>query len=636
MAKVDYHQLAGDILKEVGGESNINSLTHCATRLRLTIKDRDAVNDEAVQNLTGVVTTVEAGGQYQIVIGNDVPKVYEGLGKLTRLTSEDAQVENDGPKGNIFDQFIQLISSLFTPILWPMAGLGLFKALLVLLVQVGWVSDESTTYVILNASADALFYFLPLFLAITAARRFKTNQFTSMAIAGALVYPSIVALTEMTDQVTFMGLPVVVMNYTSSVIPIIVAVWVQGYLERFLNKVLPDWLRNFTTPLLTVFIMVPLTLMTVGPVTTIIAQWLSDAVTFLMSGVPFLGGAIMGGLWQVFVIFGLHWAFVPVMINDLATQEYTLLSPPLMAAVLAQAAAALAVFIRTRSKKRREIAGPATISAFLAGITEPAIYGVNLPLKLPFYFGVVGGAIGGAIIGLGELAGSAFVFPSMLAFPAFLDYGNFTMMIIGVIVAILTAFLLTFFFGPREQEDDEPSAEGSAASIPDSDSEAATSAAIAAETPSGSIVNVGSPASGTTVALSDVNDKVFASGAMGPGYGIKPSEGTFVSPVDGVVVVTMNTGHAFGVKSDDGVEVLVHIGLDTVQLGGKHFDSKVEKGQRVKKGDVLAEVDLAGIEADGFDPTTVVVITNSKKLSDVVVADPGHVASGASTIVATA
>ena len=627
MAKVDYQQLAGQILKEVGGEPNVSTMTHCATRLRLKIKDMDKVHTTAMQELPGVVTTVEAGGQYQIVIGNDVPLVFEQIGKMSKLVSDtSSDGDDEGEKGNIFDRFIQLISSLFSPLLWPMAGLGLFKAILVLVVQFGWLSDESTTYTILNASSDAFFYFLPIFLAITAARRFKANQFTAMAIAAALVYPSIVALTELEQAVTFMGIPVVIMSYTSSVIPIIVAVWAQGYVERFLNKFLPHWLRNFTTPLLTVFIMVPLTLMTVGPVTTIIAQWLSDGIAFLMTTLPWLGGAIMGGLWQVFVMFGMHWAFIPVMLNDLATTGITLLAPPLMAAVLAQAAATLAVFIRSRSAKRREVAGPAAVSGFLAGITEPAIYGVNLPLKLPFYFGIVGGAIGGAIIGIGELASNAFVFPSLLAYPAFLSHGNFTFMIIGTVVAMVVAFLLTFFFVDREKEQE-------ATAVPETDSEQDTVKALDAE--GGVIEDIGAPVAGKTIPLSEVNDKVFASGAMGPGYGIIPSSGTFVSPVSGKVAVAMKSGHAFGLKSDDGVEVLVHIGLDTVQLDGKHFEPKVEKGQMVKKGDTLAVVDLDAVQKEGFDTTTVVVITNAKKLSDVVTADPAEVTQGSSTMVVT-
>lgn len=638
MTKVDHQRLAGDILEGVGGEANISGLAHCATRLRLQIRDNDLVDDAAVQDLPGVVTTVNAGGQYQIVIGNDVPKVYAGLGALTNLTGDTPQTEDEGPKGNLFDRFIRLISSVFTPILWTMAGLGLFKAFLVLAVQLGAANPESTTYLILNAASDGFFYFLPLFLAVTAARRFDANQFNSMAIAAALVYPSVVALTEATERVTFLGIPVVVMSYASSVIPIIVAVWVQGYLERFFNKILPDWLRNFTTPMLTVIIMVPLVLLTVGPVTMLVAQWLSDGVTFLLSAVPWLGGAIMGGFWQVFVMFGVHWAFIAVIINDLGTQGFSVIPAPLMAAVLAQAAATFAVLLRSRSAKRREVAGPATISGFLAGITEPAIYGVNLPLKLPFYFGLVGGAVGGAIIGLGGLAASDFVFPSLLAYPAFLTYGKFSFMVIGTIAAILIGFFLTFFFGPREQSDDEPAKDGRVAGIPDSASEADTVKAVDQENmklATAVATSIGAPVSGVTVPLKDVNDKVFSSGAMGPGYGIKPNEGTFVSPLDGEVVVAMKTGHAFGIKGDDGVEVLVHIGLDTVQLDGKHFASKVKKGQKVKKGDVLAEVDLDGVTAEGFDTTTVVLVTNAKALSEVITSAPGSVAPGASTMLAT-
>jgi beta-glucoside PTS system EIICBA component len=610
MGSVNYGTLARDILETVGGESNVASATHCATRLRLALKDDNKANKAATEKLPGVITVMKAGGQYQVVIGNNVGLVFEELGKFTKL------VEGGGSapiEGNILNKFIALISSLFTPILWPLAGAGLLKAFLSLLVNFNLIDTKGTTYTILAASADALFYFLPIFLAVTAAKRFKTNQFTSMALAGALVYPSIVALVGAKDPTTFLGLPVVMMSYASSVIPILIAVWLQGYVERFLNKYLPSVLRNFTTPLLVILIMVPLTLMTVGPITTFAAQGISGGVNTLFHVAPWLAGAIMGGFWQVFVLFGLHWGFVPIMINDLSTQGYSLLSGPLMAAVLAQAAATLAVFFRSKSLKRREVAGPSAFSGFLAGITEPAIYGVNLPLKKPFYFGIAGGAIGGAIASAGGSAANAFVFPSLLAIPAYMKIGNFTLQLIGTAVAIGIAFTLTFMFGPREEVD------------VDSDEDAVAGVA-------GGIVELGAPVSGEVVAMTAVKDKVFASEAMGKGLAIVPDNGTFVSPVSGTVAVAFKTGHAFGIKTADGVEVLVHIGLDTVNMAGDGFTANVVKGQEVSKGDVLAVVDLAKVKAAGYDTTTVVVVTNTKKLADVAPTASGHVSAGASIV----
>ena len=622
MASVNYSELAAEILKGVGGEQNIATATHCATRLRLTLRDDAQANDAAVEKLPGVITVMKAGGQYQVVIGNDVPAVYAEIGKLTRFGT-DTEEEEAGPKGNIFNRFIQMISAIFSPILWTLAAAGLFKAFLSLADTLGWVSPESSTYVVLAAAADALFFFLPLFLAITAAKRFKASQFTAMAIAGALVYPSIVALNG--TSVDFIGIPFNVMNYTSSVIPIIVAVWLQGYLERFLLKVLPSAIRNFTTPLLTMAFMVPLTLLTVGPATIFLANALSNGITALFGFAPWLAGALLGGFWQVFVVFGLHWGLVPVMLNDIGTLGYSVMLAPLVPAVLAQSAAMLAVAIRSHSAKRREVAFPAAFSGFLAGVTEPGIYGVNLPLKKPFYFGIVGGAIGGAIVGIGGSAANAFVFPSLIGLPAFAGIGSFATLLIGTGIAIVIAFLLTFFFGPRETPDTDDA--GTPVESSATTTVAATEATKALAPASGNVV-VFAPVTGTAVALSEVPDKVFASGAMGSGLAFIPEQDTVHSPVSGTVQVAMKTGHAYGLKTDSGVEVLVHIGIDTVQMQGEGFTSAVTRGQRVEAGDLLATIDRAKIKDAGFSDMTIMVVTNTKKLTAVVPVGAGRMDQG--------
>ncbi len=645
MAAVDYRSLAEGILHEVGGEDNIASATHCATRLRLKLRDDSMADKAAVEKLPGVITVMRAGGQFQVVVGNDVPTVYAELGKITDLNGEDAPADGEAPRGNLFNRFIDLVSSIISPIIWPLAAAGLLKAFLSATTQFGGLDPESQTYVILAAAADSIFYFLPLFLAITAARRFRANQFTAMAIAGALVYPSIVELGAAGAPVSFAGIPVVMMNYTSSVIPIIVAVWLQGYLERLLDKVLPSALRNFSTPLLTILIMVPLVLMTVGPATTFAAQAISAGVNAAFGVAPWLAGAILGGFWQVFVLFGLHWGLIPIITNDLATQGYSLLTGPLLAAVLAQAAATLAVFFRTRNAARRQVAGPAALSGFLAGITEPGIYGVNLPLKKPFYFGIAGGVVGGAVAAAGGSAANAFVFPSLLAIPAYTQIGSFTLQLIGTGVAVVIAFTLTFLFGPREAEVADTAVEpgrpmtGTTATIAsDAPTAGAPSGATAAGTPLSTgtatatgvagTVEVLSPVDGTAVALTEVPDKVFASGAMGKGVGIVPTDGHVYAPISGTVKAAMKSGHAYGIKSPDGVEVLVHIGIDTVQLDGRGFSPAVTRGDQVKTGDLLAVVDLETVAAAGYDPTTLVVVTNTAQLAGVVPVAQGAVTHG--------
>ena len=624
MASVDYAGLAPQILDKVGGEANIGSMAHCATRLRLTLKDESKVDKAQVERLPGVIAVVKAGGQFQIVIGNNVPILYEQMTKITNL-GEAAGGNVEPVNGNLLNRFIELISSLFLPSLWPLAGAGLLKAFVVLFVNFGLLDAKSTTYVILNAAGDAIFYFLPLFLAINAAKRFRTNQFTSMAIAGGLVYPSIVAFATATTPVTFMGLPVIAMNYTSSVIPIVIAVWLQSYIEKFLNKVLPHWLRNFTTPLVVMVVMLPLILLTIGPLTTFASRGISGGVNWLFALAPWLGGAIMGGFWQVFVLFGLHWGFVPIMLNDLSIQGYSVLSGPLLAAVLAQAAATLAVLLRSRSAKRREVAGPSALSGFVAGITEPAIYGVNLPLKVPFYSGIVGGAIGGAIASSGGSAAAGFVFPSLLAIPAYMTVGNFALQMIGTGIAIVIGFTGTFLFVNREQPD------------PVDDDPQATPASGPALVPldaltAGTVVALGAPVNGTAVPLTEVADKVFASEKMGRGVAVVPTDGNVVSPVAGRVVVAMKSGHAYGIKTDSGIEVLVHIGLDTVALNGEGFTPKVAKGDTVAKGDVLCVVDLPKVTAAGYDPTVVMLVTNTGNFDDVSATAAGSVSAGADAV----
>jgi PTS system beta-glucosides-specific IIC component len=640
MATVDYRSLAGDILQGVGGEQNIASATHCATRLRLKLRNDSKADQAAIEKLPGVITVMKAGGQFQVVIGNNVPTVYAELGKITKLTGDDAGSDEPVAHGNLFNRFIDLISSIFSPVIWPLAAAGLLKAFLSMATRFGWLDPASQTNVILAATADAIFYFLPIFLAVTAAKRFRTNQFTSMAIAGALVYPSIVALAAQAEPVNFAGIPMVMMNYTSSVLPIIVAVWLQGYAERFLTRVLPSAIRNFTTPLLTLLVMVPLVLLTVGPVTTFAAQGLSAGINAAFTFAPWLAGAVMGGFWQVFVLFGLHWGLVPGMLNEISTQGYSLLLGPLLAAVLGQAAATLAVMFRTRNKARRTVAGPAALSGFLAGITEPAIYGVNLPLKKPFYFGITGGVIGGAIAAAGGSGATAFVFPSLLGLPAFSTVGNFGLQLLGTGAAVAIAFLLTFFFGPREETAaasdagtpvPEVSSVAPAAASAVPATAAGTAARHASTTPAGA-VDIITPVAGGVVALADVQDKVFASGAMGKGLGIIPADGHIYSPITGTIKAAMKTGHAFGIKSEDGVEVLVHIGIDTVQLEGRGFESAVTRGQQVRAGDLLAVVDLDVVTEAGYDTTTLVMVTNTAQLGSVDPVDGGTLAPGDTAI----
>ena len=636
MGSVDYRSLAEGIVESVGGEDNIASATHCATRLRLRLRDDSLADKATTERLPGVITVMEAGGQYQVVIGQDVGRVHAELGRFTTLGdgSGDGDARNDAPaSGNLFNRFIDVVSSIFQPVIWPLAGAGLFKAFLSAATQWDWLDATSQTYIILNAAADSIFYFLPLFLAVTAARRFGANQFTSMAIAGALLYPAIVALNT-GESVHFIGIPVTMMSYTSSVIPIIVAVWLQSYLERFLDRFLPAVIRNFTTPLITLALMVPLVLITVGPITTNIAEGISSGIQEVFDSAPWLAGGIMGGFWQVFVLFGLHWAFIPIFTNELGTDGYSLLLGPLVPAVLAQAAATFAVLLRSHNPERRKVAGPAAFSGFLAGITEPGIYGVNLPLKKPFYFGIVGGAVGGAIVAQGGNAANSLVFASLLALPAYTEVGSFAAQLVGTGVAVAISFTLTFLFVDRERRArTAAAADGTADDTPATPAPVATATGTSGGTATLTrTLEVQAPVSGRVVALSDVEDKVFASRALGEGIGIVPSEGRVHAPVSGTVVAAMKTGHAFGIKTAAGVEVLVHVGIDTVNLGGEGFTPVVQRGQEVEAGDLLAEFDTDVITRAGYDTTTLLVVTNTKDLAAVTPVADGAIEHGAPAV----
>lgn len=603
---MDYSKTAAGVLRGVGGEENVSSLVHCATRLRFVLKDESKADSAAVKATPGVVTVAQAGGQYQVVIGNDVPDVFAEIGKISKLGAASADgAASDAPKGNLFNRFISMISAIFTPVLWALAGTGLLKAFLAAAVTFGWIATDTSTYAVLNALSDAFINFLPIALSITAARYFKANEWTSLAIAGALVYPTMAGLVGQ-PGLSFFGIPFTMVSYVSSVIPIIVIVWLQSYAEKFLYRVLPGAVKRFMTPMIVVLIAVPLVFVVIGPISDLLGGGLGKGIGWVFENAPWAGGAIMGGLWQVFVIFGLHWGLVPLFTLEFQTTGQILLVGPVFAAVLAQAAAVAGVWVRARNKNLKSLAAPATLSGFLAGITEPAIYGINLPLKRPFAFGIVGGAIGGAIIGIGGVFAKAFVVPSGLALPALFGNGNMFMLVIGLGVAIVVPFLLTVIIGFVEPAEDAAPAPATAEND----------------------LAVLSPLDGTVVPLSETPDAAFAEGALGDGVAILPRSGALYAPFDATIAAAFPTGHAIGLRHADGAEVLIHIGIDTVKLGGQHFDVKVTTGQQVKAGDLLVEFDGDAIEKAGYDLTTPIVVTNGELYPAITDRAAGPIAHG--------
>ncbi|MHB9863692.1 beta-glucoside-specific PTS transporter subunit IIABC [Streptomyces sp. YIM S03343] len=595
MATSKYTTIAEDVLRGVGGKDNVRSLAHCATRLRFVLVDPSKADRAAVEATKGVITVVEAGGQFQVVIGNTVGKVYE------EVLAQGVEAGAAGSSGGLLARTIELVTSIFTPFLWTLAAVGLLKAFLAVAVKISPGFGASSTYAIWFAAADAVFQFLPLLLAVTAAKRFKANPFTAMAIAGALIYSATIAVIPGKDgasvtlqafdaaggKLTFLGIPVVMVSYLSAVIPTILAVYFQSHVERLVERLAPSVVRNFTIPLVTLAVVVPVTFLAIGPASTWVGDGLASGVDWLWGQAPWAAGGVLAGLWQVFVIFGVHWAFVPLMTQQLAGTGHSVMVAALFAPVLAQAAAAFAVFLRTRNRDLKLVAGPAALSGFLAGITEPAIYGVTLRLKRPFVFACVGGAIGGAVAAAGGSATNGFVFPGAITVTATLGVGSFALQLIGCAIAMGIAFVLTLVLGFK----DLPATTGT----PD----AAADDVVA---------TLQAPVAGKVVPLEEVPDQVFASGAMGPGLAVVPSEGKVYAPVSGTLESVMP--HAFGIRSDTGVEVLVHIGLNTVELHGRGFTPVVTQGQRVNAGDLVTEVDLKVVMEAGYNPITVLIVTD--------------------------
>ncbi len=617
-----YEQLAKDILANVGGKENVSSVVHCVTRLRFKLKDESKANTEVLKNMDGVVTVMKSGGQYQVVIGNHVPDVYATVLQVGNLgaVSENGDSSSDENIG-LGAKFIDMISGVFTPILGVLAATGMIKGLAALVLALGWVEATSGTYQLLNIAGDGLFNFLPIFLGYTAMKKFGGTPFVGMAIAAALVHPTLATLTtgetskvlfqgtifESPIHITFFGIPVIMMSYASSVIPIILASFVASKVEKGLKKIIPDVVKTFLVPFCTIAIMVPLTFLAIGPISTWAGSLLGAATIWIYELSPLVAGLILGGFWQVFVIFGLHWGLVPIAMNNLTTMGNDPVLATTVMVCFAQIGAVLAIMLKTKDKALKSLSVPAFISGIF-GVTEPAIYGITLPLKKPFIMSCIGGGVGGAIIG--ATAGKLWMFGGMGVFvlPAFIQPGSgldltFWGSVIAMIVGFAVAFVLTYLFGGINQEK---------SSNETNDIITASKEVAATKVQNEEVV---SPLNGEVIALSEVKDAAFSSGALGHGVAIEPSEGKLVAPVAGTVSALFPTKHAIGITTDAGADLLIHIGMDTVQLEGKFFTAHVSQGDYVKAGQLLIEFDMEQIKEAGKPLTTPIVVTNYKEFN---------------------
>ena len=600
---MEYKALAQDILSHVGGKENIVSLVHCATRLRFKLKESGKADAEALKANPGVIMVVESGGQFQVVIGNHVHDVWQAVRYEAGITDDSEPVAVKGEKTSLLGQVIDVVSGIFAPFIGVMAATGLLKGLLALAVVCGWLNPEQATYKIWFAASDALFFFFPLFLGYTAGKKFGGNPFISMVIGGALTHPLMIQAFEAAQAPgasaeCFLGIPVTFINYSSSVIPIILAAWVSCWIER---------MKNFFTPAICLAIVVPLTFLIIGPVATWLSHMLANGYQVVYEVAPWLAGAALGGLWQVCVIFGLHWGLVPLMINNMTVLGHDSMLPIILPAVLAQVGAVLGIFLATRDMRQKVLAGSA-FSAGLFGITEPAIYGLTLPLRRPFIFGCVAGALGGAITAFSNSYAFSFglpniFFPAQMIPPGGIDasvWGG----LIGTAVAFILACALTFFAGlPRKAI--EPMAVVKAGEN-----------------------DVLSPMTGTVLALDQVPDSTFASGLLGKGVAIIPSEGNVIAPFSGEVASIFQTKHAIGLLSDSGIELLIHVGIDTVKLDGAPFTAHVKEGDKIQAGDLLLTFDRQMILDAGYDLATPIIISNSDDYPELDIVAASAVSAG--------
>ena len=602
-------QLAESIIEHVGGKDNIISLVHCATRLRFVLKDESKADPEIVKKQVGVITVVQSGGQFQVVIGNNVADVFNAIMELTNLNEKPTTDEVAGAKKGIVSKLIDLVSSIFIPALVVLVAGGIFKGVVAILQVMEVVKAGDPTYNFLNAIADAPFYYLPIILGFSAVKKFGGNPYVGMALGGALVHPSVVGMlgNRFELQTEFFSIPIKLIPYPSSVFPIILAAWFYSLLERNFNKIMHDSFKKFIAPLFGLIITVPLTFAVIGPVVSFLSDSVASGIIFVYELNSVIASMILAALWQVMVVFGIHWGLVPFAMNNISVYHEDFMIPILFPAVFAQVGAVLAVMLRSKDPQVKTLASSSVLSGIF-GVTEPAIYGINLPLKRPFIIGCVSSMIGGGIIGYYHSVIYSFSFISVFSFlqliPATGIDEKFYAVVFGSIISFVVATIVTYLFGIPKNKD-----------VADGNQVPSSSEKKAEEIKQRNTIS--SPMTGKLVELKEVNDATFASGLMGKGVAIIPSVGEAVAPEDGEVVSLFRTKHAIGFQTDSGAEMLIHIGIDTVKLDGQHFEAHVEAGQKVKKGERLVSFDIGAIKLAGFEVTTPIIITNSDDYLDV-------------------
>lgn len=608
---------AKEIVRLVGGESNINSLVHCATRLRFELKDGSKFKKEDLEKLSYVLKVLISGGQYQVVIGPNVDNYYDAILATTKIQGNKQSETMETEKVKISDRILKVISGAFSPLIPLMAGSGMIKALLTLFTTIGVMSDTGSTYLILSAAGNACFYFMPVFLGITISKQLKANAFVGGAIGAALLEPNFMGLIDSVDAVSFLGIPVTPINYSATIFPIFIAILVYAYLDKGLRKITPQSLQYFLVPMICLMLMVPFTVIAFGPVGTTIGNYVSDFVMWLFSLSGTLAGIVLGATYPFLTMLGLHWGFTPITLQNLDLVGGDIIEGVCVCAVWAQMGIALGAYLKAKKhSKLKSIAGPTFITGFFAGVTEPILYSIVMEYKRLMIVVAIGGACGGAIAGTLGVIMDAYVFHNIFS-ALVMSYSPIWAYAIAVIVSLIVATALTYVWGLNGLD-----AEKAKDLLPENETVEDTSNGIMRP------VEIASPLDGKEIALKDVDDEVFASGVTGKGIAIIPENNTVLSPADGTVSVLFPSKHAVGITTKEGIEILVHIGLNTVMLDGEGFTAFVKQGDQVKKGQKLLEFDKDFITNKGCSLQSPLIITNADQFKDILIETKTEIRTG--------
>ena len=606
-------ELAAKIIANVGGEQNISILTHCATRLRFNLKDNNKADLEALKKLDGVLTAQIKSGQLQVVIGAKVNAVFDEVSAQVHITEGEAAVTE--PSKNKVSAVIETISGIFAPTLSVLIGCGMFKAIVSLITGLELLPSDNDFVTLLSMIGDLIFYFFPFFLAVSAAKKFRVNEYMALALAAAYMYPTIIngaAAAEETGVtgLNILGITVPFISYSSTVIPIILSVWVLSLIYKRIDRLVPDFLKILLTSMIVLFIMVPVELIILGPIGSYAGTYIAQFMEWFYSIGGFVAAALLGGTRSLLTMMGMHYALAPLQIQQIAETGISTLLVSALTANFAQGGSAFGAFLALKDKQMKSVAASASLSAVL-GITEPAMYGVNLRYKRPFGIAMASSAVAAAFLSFFHAGAMAYAPPGIFTIITY-TADSFVFIILGAALSFGLAALLTFFFGIPKEENKASKEEKTIENEndPEADTLPDTSAAAGAE------LTVYSPIHGNVVPLSEVPDEAFGSGAMGQGVGIEPDEGKVYAPFDGTVEMVFDTKHAIGLTSSDGISLLIHVGLDTVELNGQYFTAHVSAGDPIRRGQLLLEFDLDKI-AEKYKTVTPVLVVNTDEYASV-------------------